>query len=680
MLRSLRAAALLLLCLAFAQAAHAALGITIEDPNDPNFDPDGVPVSLSKLVAGKITGATGTVAVKLQVDDDALNATTAQVINTGYLGSVTLTTDHHTITATATETPGGATASATVNVFGDPPPGVTISAPISPVFTGDVTVRVMGTVTDTGTGFDPNDPNTLVVNGDSVPVDPNGAFDGPAPVTLGSHKLSFVVSDKVGNVTTVQGVFVTRTAVCQNPTFPTIDNTDPNAAHLITVDRTDDLPLRSFDPNDPNQFNDPNACDIRPNPPGTTFDPPSTGKCTLRAALQVANAHPGVDLIRLPNKVVTLTRKGPGEDLGLTGDLDVRDDLMVVGRGRDISVVDGRKLGDRIFDVQPGVAFTILAATLQRGQTQKKDPEPQGGCIRFAGGPLASAPEDKPQLATFTSNTLALLQCKSAGEGGALALLQDPNLDPAELPDPKDPNQPADPNDPSAVSVSRMTCTVVARSSAKSDGGAIFVQDESLSLRNSTIALNSASGQGGGIALSGGRFETTNATISSNKAKTGGGLALADGARARLNNVTLAQNSAKLGASLSTADDAGGANTLDVSNTILGDKPKKTCDLTTTSPLVSKGHNIDPGNTCDLPPDELVDVDPRVDKLATNVGTPTQALKSDSPAIDNGDFATCQPLDERDVDRVNGPGGPPSTSPDQCDIGAFEFASTPSSP
>ena len=444
--------------------------------------------------------------------------------------------------------------------------------------------------------------------------------------------------------------------MCQNPTLPEIDNTDPLKPHRIVVTRFDDRVLpEGFDPN----ANPTVACDLRPdlhpNDPNdpTNFNPPFA-KCPLRGALQIANAHPGPDVIQLPGGPVKLSRSGDGD---LRGDLDVTEDLFIVGAGRDLSVIDARKIGDRVFDVAPGVSFEISDATLRGGQTPKKTSE-SGGCLRVT-GPRNTDPDD-PQP-SLVANNLAVIDCKSKADGGGIAL---------ELQGPDD--------------FSKVTCGVVARSSAKKDGGGMLVEGGALELRNSTIASSSSGGIGGALANREGSLVMTNATISGNKAKvSGGGLALAGGASATVNNATFAKNKAKRGASVSTSSESGGANELDVSNSILGDKPKATCDTTGTSPLVSNGGNLDPGVTCDLSESsDLDNTDPRLDKLATNVGIPTHALRFDSPAIDHGVFATCEPLDERNADRVDGPPNdeldppnPPEFDEDRCDSGSFEFAS-----
>jgi len=91
----------------------------------------------------------------------------------------------------------------------------------------------------------------------------------------------------------------------------------------------------------------------------------ATGTCTLRAAVQEANAHPGADSIALPAGTFVLGHIGTGEDLAVTGDLDVTEELEVHGAGKDATVVDGFN-ADRIFQVN-GVTFTVRDLTLQHG-------------------------------------------------------------------------------------------------------------------------------------------------------------------------------------------------------------------------------------------------------------------------------------------------------------------------
>ena len=57
------------------------------------------------------------------------------------------------------------------------------------------------------------------------------------------------------------------------------------------------------------------------------------GDCTLRAALQEANALAGDDIIVLPAGAYILTIVGAGENNVATGDLDIRENLTITGAG-----------------------------------------------------------------------------------------------------------------------------------------------------------------------------------------------------------------------------------------------------------------------------------------------------------------------------------------------------------
>jgi hypothetical protein len=62
--------------------------------------------------------------------------------------------------------------------------------------------------------------------------------------------------------------------------------------------------------------------------------------CGLRGAIIRANSNPGDDVVRLQAGTYTLTIPGAGENLCQTGDLDVTDTVLIVGRGPELTVVD----------------------------------------------------------------------------------------------------------------------------------------------------------------------------------------------------------------------------------------------------------------------------------------------------------------------------------------------------
>ncbi len=519
--------------------------------------------------------------------------------------------------------------------------------------TGFASLRLVGGMTDN----DPNLTGQLFARGSTVPGfqldpnDPNGAFGKRVPLSPGLNVIIARGRDRAGNIND-QTFRITRAIVCQEPNFP-ISGT---SFATYSVDRNDDLP-------DADLADD--VCDVRkdlrpdPDPNSPPFTPPRQ-KCTLRAAIQTANHHPGDDQILLNNNgLIVLRRQGAGEDAAVTGDLDVTENLRIVGNGRDTAIIDGSRLGDRVFDVHPKlgdpneVHLQLLHLTVENGRTAKPaDPNDAegGGCLRVQGD--------------LRTNSVAFLGCKSDGSGGAV-LLEDANT------------------------TANITCSIVARSQSKKDGGAIAVDEAQLTLRNSTLALNSAGRRGGAISALGNAdpndLVLTNVTVSQNKAKlAGGALDLGAGATAEINNCTFANNGARAGSTLSTTDDGKAT----ISNSILGDA-KLACDPNSPEPVDSMGGNVDRGITCIPVPaaGDQTNVDPKLDKLATNKasnGPPTQGLKIGSPAIDQGGtgLVACEPLDARDVERGDWPHadnapGSETKSPPFCDVGALELFVTP---
>jgi len=116
---------------------------------------------------------------------------------------------------------------------------------------------------------------------------------------------------------------------------------------------------------------------------------PFTGYCSLRAAVQEANAHAGADVIMVPAGSFLLSRAGTGEDAAEFGDLDLTDDLMIVGAGIDRTIVYGGFL-DRVFDLRNGAAVEMFSMTIRDGLTRTDGgPDYDGGGIRLTTGSSA---------------------------------------------------------------------------------------------------------------------------------------------------------------------------------------------------------------------------------------------------------------------------------------------------
>lgn len=112
--------------------------------------------------------------------------------------------------------------------------------------------------------------------------------------------------------------------------------------------------------------------------PGDGSAEDASGNITLRSAVIEANLQPGADTIELPAGTFTLSLAGINEDLAQTGDLDIRDEVTIVGAGPNLTFIDADTL-DRIFEVLPGHRLELIGVTLLDGNAAF------GGAIYNAG-------------------------------------------------------------------------------------------------------------------------------------------------------------------------------------------------------------------------------------------------------------------------------------------------------
>ena len=103
------------------------------------------------------------------------------------------------------------------------------------------------------------------------------------------------------------------------------------------------------------------------------------GECSLRAAVQEANATDGAARIVLDRARYDLTISGAGEDTAATGDLDVTSEIHIDGNFATVELTD---LGDRAFDVAAGATLGVDKLAVQNGAPPAGD---SGGAYRSAG-------------------------------------------------------------------------------------------------------------------------------------------------------------------------------------------------------------------------------------------------------------------------------------------------------
>lgn len=113
------------------------------------------------------------------------------------------------------------------------------------------------------------------------------------------------------------------------------------------------------------------------------------GVCTLRAAIQEANALPGADVINVAAGTYVLGIGGGGEDAAATGDLDITDDLTIYGDPSVTTAVNGSGsyIGDRVFHIVTGTV-NINYLDISNGYSYPPDGDYGGGLLVNAGTTL----------------------------------------------------------------------------------------------------------------------------------------------------------------------------------------------------------------------------------------------------------------------------------------------------
>jgi CSLREA domain-containing protein len=262
------------------------------------------------------------------------------------------------------------------------------------------------------------------------------------------------------------------------------------------------------------------------------------GVCTLRAAVQEANAHAGSDAISLSaGQVYTLTRSGQDDDAS-SGDLDIDDTVTILFfASGDRPVVDANGL-ERAFEIHSGnvtmLGFDItggdatlpldaagggIAINFDAGTVQLSLMRMYGNRANFGGGLYNDGPNTTVSASEILDNEQASggvdhtgggirnrgtlrLEYSSVyanhgeGESGTVAVSNEPpNTGPASM----------------TVVNSTIASNVGTGLESASDGA---THEASLALRNATIGGNSATGLR--IAGSGGSYSSRNSVIASN--------------------------------------------------------------------------------------------------------------------------------------------------------------------
>lgn len=449
----------------------------------------------------------------------------------------------------------------------------------------------------------------------------------------------------------------------------------------------------------------------------------SATDCSLREAVNNANACPGAQTIRLPAAGYALTILGNGEDANATGDLDITDDLTILGEGA--PSINGMG-DDRIFEVfSPAVVdlnlLILINGLEQAGAAVYNHSDltirsssihdnvavvPPGGSGVSAGGGVfnetgtmrlidtqlfgnsADMGGGAHNFATANfeaENVLFQGNVGNSTAGGfwnnfaSNAILTDVEFRANEAADHAgglynaghlegdlltfDENVAGLDGGGLWVGPDGETFLYDAwfTNNNASRGGGVFNQGLTHLYRSSVNNNSGLGGQGGGAYNDfGGALFLQNSTVSANMISAPLGLPGGSGIF-NLDDLRLEFVTMAHNSADGIRNDAGGHFTIESS--IVAYHALGNCTGTSGSP--SNGHNIDDDNTCGMvEPSDLVSTDPLLAFLASNGGNGlSQMPNPGSPAIDTGDPDTCIAYDQRSVSRPQGA---------WCDRGSIE--------
>lgn len=345
--------------------------------------------------------------------------------------------------------------------------------------------------------------------------------------------------------------------------------------------------------------------------------------CALRGAIIAANGHAGLDVILLPAGTYTLSIGGRGEDLCQTGDLDVRDALIIIGDGPRTTFINADGI-DRVLHVlSPGATVTLRGITIAGGA-------PAG----------ASVATDSGAGVLIASGRLRVESCfvignsSTIGEGGAIS------------------------DRGATASLGPIVLNSFLFGNSAYNCSAIY-SGAMLQLEWSTVAGNVASADTA-VCVYGDGSLLTNSTIADNQGSDIAGLATS-ASSVHLTGCTFVGNQ---GAALFAP-----AVQPILANTLISGSCGSFTDV------VSLGGNLEsPGNTCGLESSDLVNVaNPMLSGLGWFGGpAPVHRPLPGSPAIDQPLAGpNCPGEDQRGVSRPRDGGGGPAAV---CDVGAVELA------
>jgi parallel beta-helix repeat protein len=211
---------------------------------------------------------------------------------------------------------------------------------------------------------------------------------------------------------------------------------------------------------------------LNPFDPSVVTTTADSGPGSLRERIIWANGNPGHDTIFVPSGTYYLTKVGSGENACVTGDLDITDELTIIGTDPTYTIIDGNG-ADRVFHIDGPTLVTMSGLWIRNGENGSGD----GGAILVQGS----------QSLTLSEVTVSDSDA-SDQKGGAIYY---------------------------GSGTLTLTNVTLSGNSAK-DGGAICSQSGPAFLTNVTITNNTATSKGSAINPGSGTFTVKNTIIANN--------------------------------------------------------------------------------------------------------------------------------------------------------------------
>jgi len=307
------------------------------------------------------------------------------------------------------------------------------------------------------------------------------------------------------------------------------------------------------------------------------YDITGTGTgCSLREAIKTANDGVnfggcfrffltigfGVDTIFVPSGTYTLTLAGTGEDLDATGDLDIRNSMVIGASGATPPVVTG-EVGwtDRIFHILIGTA-AINGFIISQGVIVGAG----GGAVRIETGATLIMNNGQVDASfalgsfangggIYNNSTLTLnnemISSNTADVGGAIYNLGMSTLNNVTISGNSANGAAGGIFNAAGIGVVVMNNGSISGNFGSDIGGAIYVTHGTLTLNNVNISGNGATAgtdqSGGGIYLDSSGATLTNVTIDGNHAGYYGGGIFTTESVVTMTNVILSNNIAGYG-------------------------------------------------------------------------------------------------------------------------------------